>query len=266
MTYKVIDRLLDREGFISNIYLDSVGMPTIGYGCAIYTTQEKKAINFTNEELALIASDNKSNNGKNMTVDQVRAIFQNSDNDFTSGDSSVAVRDFSGVKRKASNKIYITQETGLILMIYKLVKIELDVLREFPWLATRTQNLIDAFILAVYQLGMGGWKKFKNTIAGVENYDYQTVYMSLTAAASNKEYVEQNKGWINQTPKRVVDFLADFAYDIKYMHRKIMGINTNIQYADSMGVNAKQTDMSKTGNIINSIKFLKHTPFDRVKV
>ena len=88
----------------------------------------------------------------------------------------------------------ITEAEALILLSNDLQRVNTDITREFPWFAGLNEARQAAIIDMVYNLGMAGFKTFRQTIACIEHGDY--------SAAADKMLIST---WAKQVGARAIE-------------------------------------------------------------
>ena len=120
----LIENIKESEGFVSHVYNDSLGIPTIGYGFAI----------------------------KDLILDEDIA-------------EEILLRKVKNLAQRVQNK--------------------------FDWFNTAPDVIKEVVIEMCYQLGLGGFSKFKKTISYLEKENY---------LEASKEMLDSK--WAKQTPNR----------------------------------------------------------------
>ena len=120
----LIENIKESEGFVSHVYNDSLGIPTIGYGFAI----------------------------KDLILDED-----------------------------------IAEE----ILLRKVINLTQRVDRKFDWFNTAPDVIKEVVVEMSYQLGLGGFSRFKKTISYLEKDNY---------LEASKEMLDSK--WAKQTPNR----------------------------------------------------------------
>ena len=120
----LIENIKESEGFVSHVYNDSLGIPTIGYGFAI----------------------------KDLILDEDIA-------------EEILLRKVKNLAQRVQNK--------------------------FDWFNTAPDIIKEVVVEMCYQLGLGGFSKFKLTISYLEKENY---------LEASKEMLDSK--WAKQTPNR----------------------------------------------------------------
>jgi hypothetical protein len=238
MTHTLVDDLYLKESFIESMYLDHLGIPTYGIGCTVYNNCSARNPtggnpNWSSKELPLLLEDNKDSlpfNGESGEAGLLALMnYQyNVLRDMVEGKGfNFKARYYISNYPAGKPRFRITRETALITMLIKLAAIERDVFKLYPWLNMRSQQLIDAYIKASYQMGIiGFYKKFAGMHLYVEDFNFIGAYgHALYGRGENTERQTQagiyKTLWHHQTPQRAYDFLAGVAYDLQDAYNRV---------------------------------------------
>lgn len=281
MTYTLVDEVYSNERYIETIYLDSLGIPTYGIGTTVYNNTDvnnpvRGGLNWTTKEMLLILDDNMSGPGK-------RGVLP-----YTTRDGKVWGADQAGLKalmdhqyaveldmvnkqgrkfqKTTANwyvtnypanepKFYISPETAFICMMTKLLIIERDIFKYFPWLALRSQQLVDAYIRVGYQMNTPSfYRKFPKLHLHIEDYNFIGAHYEALYGVQNNTNRDITglfkTTWYTQTPQVALYFLTAVAYDLADAYERV--IKNNSSYRNTREYNAKKTEAKF--DFINKIK------------
>ena len=66
----------------------------------------------------------------------------------------------------------ISQELALLMMRHQITEVRMQCLQSFPWFSKLNEVRRAVVIDMVYNLGMGGFRKFRRTIGYIKSEDY----------------------------------------------------------------------------------------------
>ena len=98
-------------------------------------------------------------------------------------------------------EVGITKDEAMMLLANDIARCAGECTREFPWFAELTPLRKEAVINLVFNMGMATFKKFKKTIAFIENGEYERAGTELL----DSNYARQ----VGQRSQRVANMLAD---------------------------------------------------------
>lgn len=156
----------EHEGFENQVYRDSVGVPTIGYGFALKdVAPEKLKTEFYMK--------NPRNTGAEWSDKSERDFWNLC---FADGVPEIVSDD---EYEYLTSRLYCSRIVGDALLLTKLQRFYVELTTAHPWVKNLDKARQVALLDMIYNLGLPGFSLFKKTIELLKNGDYENAALEM---------------------------------------------------------------------------------------